>query len=121
MVSSSLAIIIIRILGNYVVDETNQPEDKNDDKEKYRIDHPDEDLPEIYLPSFLILFPRLGLGDRSLSESVYVGLHQGVHEGFEETEDQPAVDHLDVGGVGEIRVHTKRQGILTLQVIEIFS
>ena len=26
----------------------------------------------------------------SLSESVYVGLHQGVHEGFEESEDKPA-------------------------------
>ena len=50
-----------------------------------------------------------------------VGLHYDVHEGFEETEDQPAVDHLDVGGVGEIGVHTKRQGILTLQIIEIFS
>ena len=109
MVSSSLAIIIIRILGNYVVDETNQPEDKNDDKEKYRIDHPHEVLPEIYLSVFLILSPRLGLGDRSLSESVHVGLHQGVHEGFKETEDQPAVDHLDVGGVREIGAHTHNQ------------
>ena len=37
---------------------------------------------------------------------MYVGLHQGVHEGFEETEDQPAVDHLDVGGVGQVGTHT---------------
>ena len=35
------------------------------------------------------------------------GLHQGVHERFEETEDQPAVNHLDVGGVGQIIAHTK--------------
>ena len=34
-----------------------------------------------------------------------VGLHDDVHEGFEETEDQPAVDHLDVGGVGQIGAH----------------
>ena len=35
-----------------------------------------------------------------------VGLHDDVHKGFEETEDQPAVDHLDVGGVGEVGTHT---------------
>ena len=40
---------------------------------------------------------------------MYVGLHQDVHEGFEETEDQPAVDHFDVGGVGQIIAHTKRK------------
>ena len=93
-----------------VVDETNQPEDKDKDKEKHRIDDLHEDLAEINLPVSLILAPCLGLGYWShlivLSESVYVGLHQGVHEGFEETEDQPAVDHLDVGGVGEISGHT---------------
>ena len=96
------------ILEKQIVQEANQPEDDDKEDKEHGIDHPDEDLPEIYLPSFLILFPRLGLGDRSLSESVYVGLHQGVHEGFEETEDQPAVDHLDVGGVGEIGVHTTK-------------
>ena len=36
-----------------------------------------------------------------------VGLHDDVQEGFEETEDQPAVDHLDVGGVGQICAPTK--------------
>ena len=92
--------IFCRILENYIVDKTNQPEDKDKDKEKHRIDDPDEGLAEMNLPVSLILGPCLGLGDWSLSESVYVGLHQGVHEGFEETEDQPAVDHLDVGGVG---------------------
>ena len=38
-----------------------------------------------------------------------VGLHYDVHEGFEETEDQPAVDHLDVGGVGQIGAHTNNK------------
>ena len=97
------------ILENDVVDETNQPEDKDKDEEKHRIDHLHEDLAEINLPVSLILAPCLGLGDWSLSESVYVGLHQGVHEGFEETEDQPAVDHLDVGGVGQLGVHTNKE------------
>ena len=91
---------------NYIVDKTNQQEDEDKDEEKYRIVHPHKDLAEMNFPVSLFLCPRLGLGGRSLSESVYVGLHQGVHEGFEETEDQPAVDHLDVGGVGEIIAHT---------------
>ena len=106
MVSSSLAIIIIRILGNYVVDETNQPEDKDKDEEKHRIDDPNEDLAEINLPFSLILGPCLGLGDWSLSESVHVGLHQDVHEGFEEAEDQPDVHQLEVGSGGEVCAHT---------------
>ena len=75
------------ILKNDIVDETNQPEDKYKDEEKHRIDDPHEDMAEIYLPVTLILGPCLGLSDWSLSESVYVGLHQGVHKGFEETED----------------------------------
>ena len=36
-----------------------------------------------------------------------VGLHDDVHEGFEETEDQPAVDHLDVSGVWEVGADTE--------------
>ena len=68
-------------------------------------------MAEIYFPVTLILAPCLGLGDWSLSESVYVGLHQGVYEGFEETEDQPAVDHLDVGGVGQISGHTDKDKV----------
>ena len=52
----------------------------------------------------------MGFGDLShldvVSESVYVGLHDDIHEGFEETEDQPAVDHLDVSGGGEVGAHT---------------
>ena len=40
---------------------------------------------------------------------MYVGLHQDVHKGFEETEDQPAVDHLDVGGVGQVGTHTNNK------------
>ena len=63
------------ILKNDIVDETNQPEDKDKDEEKHRIDDPDEGLAEINLPVSLILAPCLGLGDWSLSESVDVGLH----------------------------------------------
>ena len=37
---------------------------------------------------------------------MYVGLHDDVHKWFEETEDQPAVDHLDVGCVGQMGAHT---------------
>ena len=43
---------------------------------------------------------------RILSECLNVGLHDDVHEGFEETEDQPAVDHLDVSSGGEVGTHT---------------
>ena len=94
------------VLENFIVDETNQPEDEDKNEEKYRIDLPHKDLVKMNFPVSLFLCPRLGLGGRSLSESVYVGLHQGVDEGFEETEDQPAVDHLDVGGGGEVGAHT---------------
>ena len=44
---------------------------------------------------------------------MYVGLHDDVHEGFEEAEDQPAVDHLDVGGGGEVGAHTNNNIYLT--------
>ena len=101
--------VLIRILQNYVVDETNEPVDNDKEEEKHRIDHPDEDPADINLLS-LILAPRQGLGDRShlvfLSEVVSVGLNQDIHEGFEETEDQPAVDHLDVCGGGEVGAYT---------------
>ena len=111
-----------KILGNEVIDETNQPEDEDVDEKKQRIDHPHKGLTEIYLPIPLILAPSLGLGDRSRSHSVYVGLHYDVHEGFEETEDQPAVDHLDVGGVWEIIAHTKNEYCqITRFDIKIFS
>ena len=100
---------IERPLGNKIVDKTNQPEDEDKNDEKYRIDHLHKGLAEINFPVTLILAPGLGLGDRSLPESVYVGLHEGVDKGFEETEDQPAVDHLDVGGVGQIGAHTNNE------------
>ena len=38
-----------------------------------------------------------------------VSLHKDVHEGLEETEDQPVVDLLDVGGVGQIGAHTDKE------------
>ena len=105
----------------YIVDETNQPEGEDKKKEKERIDHPHEELAETNLAVTLTLGPCLGLGERSLSESVYVGLHQDVHEGLEEAEDQPAVDHLDVGGLREIGVHTKTRNLSLSLSIKIFS
>ena len=59
-----------------------------------------------------------------LFECVHVGLNDDVHERFEETEDQPAVDHLDVGGVGQIAVDTDKKLSdlsLSLYVYKIFS
>ena len=59
-----------------------------------------------------------------LFECVHVGLNDDVHERFEETEDQPAVDHLDVCGVGEIAVDTDKKLSdlsLSLYVYKIFS
>ena len=97
------------ILDNEIIYQTNQPEDSDKNKEKQRIDHPQENLAVVNLPVSLVLSPCLGLGDRSRSHSVNVGLHYDVHEGFEETEDQPAVDHLDVGGVGEIIAYTSNE------------
>ena len=82
-----------------IVGETHQPENKDIHHEKYRVDNSHEfqanPLPKQGLSVFLL--PSLC----SHSECLYVGLHQGVHEGFEETKDQPAVQHLDVGRVGE--------------------
>ena len=38
------------LIESDIVDETNQPEGKDKDEEKHRIDHPHEDLAEINLP-----------------------------------------------------------------------
>ena len=35
-------------------------------------------------------------------EIVHVGGHQDVIEGFDQVEEQPDVDHLDVGGLWKI-------------------
>ena len=53
--------VLIRILQNYVVDETNEPVDNDKEEEKHRIDHSDKDLADINLPVFLILAPSQGL------------------------------------------------------------
>ena len=104
------------------MNETNEPENQNKYDEEYWINHSQEGQPDFPL-WLLLLHPRLpsilfrcpGLSDLTLlllvvlSEGVYVGLHQDIHEGFEETEDQPAVDHLDVGGVGQLGVHTNKE------------
>ena len=100
-----------KILKNNVVNQANQPEDDDKREEKYWIEHSHKHLAEIYLPVTLILAPSLGLSYWSylvvLSECVDVSLHYDIQERFKETEDQPAVDHLDVGGVGQISGHTE--------------
>ena len=57
--------------------------------------------------------PQKGLANTisfqvSFCQCLPVGLHQDIHEGFEETEDQPAVDHLDVGGWREVSADTNK-------------
>ena len=100
------------------MNETYEPENQNKYDEEYWINHSQEGQAEFPLWLVLlrpfILFRNPGLSGfvlllLVLSESVYVGLHQDVHEGFEETEDQPAVDHLDVGGGGQIIAHTNKK------------
>ena len=90
---------VCKTLEKDVADETDQPEDKDEDEEKYGVDHPQEGLADLSLQSS-------NLFTRGLCQRLPVGLHQDVHEGLEEAEDQPAVDHLDVGGVGEVGTHT---------------
>ena len=36
------------------------------------------------------------------SETVHVSRHQDVVERFDQVEEQPDVDHLDVGGLGQV-------------------
>ena len=59
--------ILCWILGNHIVDKTNQPEDEDKEEEKDRIEHSHEGLAEINFTVSLILAPCLGLGDRSRS------------------------------------------------------
>ena len=112
-----------------IVGETHQPENKDIHHEKYRVDNSDEfqanPLPNQGISVFLIsppdqVVPLPSLC--SLSECLHVGLHQDVHEGFEETEDQPAVEHLNVGRVGEVCVDTEQQVFIKIiiTVINIF-
>ena len=91
------------------MDETDQPEHDNKGGEKCRIESSEELCAEFDLP-VVVTFSRPGYSLlnllRILSECLNVGLDDDVHEGFEETEDQPAVDHLDVGSGGEVSAHT---------------
>ena len=53
---------------------------------------------------------------------MFVGLDDDVNEGLEETEDQPAVDHLDVGGGGQVGAHTNNKYLANKKLdIKIFS
>ena len=94
--------------------EPHKPENKEKHHEKYWVDNSHEFqanlLPKILVSRGSSSPPDLHVLLRCLwlrSESLYVGLDDDVHEGLEETEDEPAVDHLDVGGVGEAGVDTE--------------
>ena len=39
-------------------------------------------------------------------EVIHVGRHQDVIEGLDQVEEQPDVDHLDVGGLGKVVADT---------------
>ena len=110
--------------------ETHQPETKDEHHEKYRVDNSHEFqanlLPKILVSQVISVFPCLPPGLAlslrslcSLSECLDVGLHDDVHEGFEKAEDEPAVDHLDVGGVREVRVDTEQQIIRKMIIADL--
>ena len=103
-----------------MVKETDQPEENNKEDEKYWIDHPQEcltDLPTNLSVQFLGPdFPGRNLVTSVLCDRLPVGLHQDVHEGFEETEDQPAVDHLDVSRWGQIGTDTDVMNIYQIKI-----
>ena len=64
--------------------------------------------------SLLFLGPDLMVvGVGVLGQRLPVGLHQDVNEGFEETDDQPTVHHLDVSRRGEVGAHTIIEKIMT--------
>ena len=107
------------------MEETDQPEDEDKYDEKYGIDHPHEGLADLaFHLSILFLgpgFPGLILFPRVLCQRLPVGLHQDVHEGFEETEDQPDVHQLQVGGWGGDRAEGTITTIIYLRAVMIFD
>ena len=66
---------LCRILKKYVVNETNQPEDKDKNDEKYGVDHSHEGLAVLNLPDTFYFAPCPGLADLVFSQCVNVGLH----------------------------------------------
>ena len=44
------------------------------------------------------------------SEGLNVGLEKNVSEGFEEVEDEPCINHLDVGSLGEVVAYADKHG-----------
>ena len=102
------------------MDEPHQPEHEDKGGEKHGIESFEKLFTELDLPVF-VSFPScpgysllspVHFLLRLLSECLDEGLHQDVHEGFEEAEDQPAVQHLDVGGGWEVGAHTHIKNIL---------
>ena len=96
------------------MDEPHQPEHEDEGGEKTGIESFEKLRTELDLPVFVSFPTRPGYSLlspvhcllRLLSECLDEGLHQDVREGFQEAEDQPAVNHLDVGPGGQIGAHT---------------
>ena len=87
-----------------IVKCTSKPEGGDKGDEDTGIDDSQDLLAELN-PS-LCLLPCPGLNG-GVPECLDVGLEDDVHEGLEEAEDEPAVDHLDVGGGGKVDAHTE--------------
>ena len=87
-----------------IVKCTSKPEGGDKGDEDTGIDDSQDLLTEPNPPLFLLPCPGLTGG---VPECLDVGLENDVHEGLEEAEDEPAVDHLDVGGRGKVHAHTE--------------
>ena len=87
-----------------IVNCTGKPEGDEEHNENTGIDDSQDHSTELYPPLCLLPSPGLAGG---LPQRLDVGLEDDVHEGLEEAEDEPAVDHLDVGGGGQVNAHTE--------------
>ena len=83
----------------------DHPKYHNENSEECRIDDTQEKLTESYLLFSVPLHPALV--SLVVPESLDVRLEDDVHEGLGEAEDEPAVDHLDVGRGGEVGADTE--------------
>ena len=98
-----------------IVKCTSKPEGGDKGDEDTGIDDSQDLLAELNPPLCLLPCPGLAGG---VPECLDVGLEDDVHEGLEEAEDEPAVNHLDVGGWGKVDANTELE--LSLKKIQYF-
>ena len=97
--------------------QANQPINQNKSDEQGRIIDQGKFFPETQL-----LIPQLSQGKLFRDhvciivhpEGVHASVYEDHHEGKEEVKQQPDVNHLDVGGLGEIVVRTSMEVKLTV-------